>query len=119
MSECGQNQSENIIPFAPTPKQSHPNRSGELDDVARIIVGLLQQAADVAKENRSRSLSVAHGLSLQLRAAEDRIKELEEELRHFQDRALRAENWLQCISREIENRFFEPKETSHSRPNTR
>jgi hypothetical protein len=47
---------------------------------------------------------------LQLRAAEDRIKELEADLHHFQERAIRAENWLRRISQEIENRFFEQKE---------
>jgi len=119
MSERGQSQSENIIPFAPTPKDNHPNDRDALDNAGQTIMGLLQQAANTAKGNCSRALSIAHGLSLQLRAAEDRIKELEAGLRHFQDRALRAENWLQRISREIENRFFEPRETDHSRPMTR
>jgi hypothetical protein len=72
----------------------------------------MRRAAATAKENCGRALNVAHGLSLQLRSAEDRIRELEVELHHFQVRALRAENWLRRISKEIENRFFDKKEAA-------
>jgi hypothetical protein len=37
-----------------------------------------------------------------LLAAADRIAQLEKELDHFQDRAVRAETWLQLIQREVE-----------------
>ena len=60
-------------------------------------MGLLQHAAIIAKENCGRALGVAHGLSLQLREAEDRIRELEGDVHHFQERAIRAENWLRRI----------------------
>jgi site-specific recombinase len=119
MNERGQNRPENIVPFAPASRDPDQNAVDALDDAGRTVMGLLQQAANTAKENCGRALSVAHGLSLQLRASEDRIKELENALQHFQDRALRAENWLQRISREIENRFLEPREASHSPPDTR
>jgi hypothetical protein len=119
MSAPRQNQSENIVPFAPTWRDSHPNDADALDSAGQSILGLLQQAATTAKENCGHALRVAHGLSVQLRAAEDKIKALEAELQHFQDRALRAENWLQRISREIENRFFDSGETSHSHPDNR
>jgi hypothetical protein len=49
---------------------------------------------------------VTHQLSAQLRAAEDRIRELEANVRHHQERADRAEKWLYQISVEIERSFF-------------
>jgi hypothetical protein len=39
-------------------------------------------------------------------AAEDRIRELEAHVRHYQERADRAEKWLHRISLEIEQKFF-------------
>jgi hypothetical protein len=110
MSERRQSQSEKIVPFAPTSRELDPAVVDTLDDAGRAVMGLLQQAAITAKENSNRALGIAHGLSLDLRAAEDRVKELEADLHHFQERALRAENWLRRISHEIENRFFEQKE---------
>ena len=41
-----------------------------------------------------------------LQSAEDRIKDLEADVRYFQERAERAEQWLSQISSEIEQRFF-------------
>jgi hypothetical protein len=105
-----QSQSEKIVPFAPASREPDPNVMDTLDDAGRTVMGLLQHAATTAKENCGRALGVAHGLSLQLREAEDRISELEAEVEHFQERAVRAENWLRRISKEIENRFFEQKE---------
>jgi hypothetical protein len=115
MSERRQSQSEKVVPFAPAPREPDLNVVDTLDDAGRTVMGLLQHAATAAKENCGRALGVAHGLSLQLRAAEDRIRELEAELHHFQERAARAENWLRRISKEIENRFFEQKEPTMNR----
>jgi hypothetical protein len=100
--------SDTVVPFAPVRAENFSNDHDPLDKAGLSIMGLLQQAATTAKENCGHALRIAHGLSLQLRAAEDQIKDLEAQLRHFQDRAMRAENWLQRISREIEARFFEP-----------
>jgi hypothetical protein len=102
--------SETVVPFAPVRAEKVSNDQDPLDQAGQSIMGLLQEAATTAKENCGRALRVAHGLSLQLRAAEDQIKALEADLRHFQDRAMSAENWLQRISREIEARFFEPSD---------
>jgi hypothetical protein len=99
--------SETVVPFALPARERFSNDGDPLDKAGQTIMGLLQQAATTAKENCGHALRVAHGLSLQLRAAEDQIKALEAGVRHFQDRALRAENWLQRISREIETRFLE------------
>jgi hypothetical protein len=129
MSDRGLGQVPNLVPFAPgsregyprerDPREEDPHPGDGLDSAGQTIIGLLQEAANAAKENCGRALGVAHSLSVRLRAAEDRIKELEAELRHFQDRALRAENWLSRISREIENRFFDPKDTGRQRQEQR
>jgi hypothetical protein len=118
MSDRGVGQIQNTIPFAPGSKVGYPRERDSkkkdsadgLDSAGQAILSLLQEAATTAKENCGRALGAAHSLSVRLRAAEDRIKELEAELQHFQERALRAENWLSRISSEIESRFFDPQE---------
>jgi predicted nucleic acid-binding Zn-ribbon protein len=67
---------------------------------------MLQQAVDVAQQNCERAMDIAHKLSLKLREAEDRIAQLEGDIRHYQDRAARAEKWMQRIQSEVEDRFF-------------
>jgi hypothetical protein len=97
---------DTIVPFAPAQRRSSGN-SDALDQAGQTVVGMLHQAAAVASENCQYALGVAHKLSLELRAAEDRIKTLEAKVRHYQDRAGRAEQWLIRISREIECKFLE------------
>jgi hypothetical protein len=46
---------------------------------------------------------------MQLRAAEDRITQLEAEVALFRDRATRAEGWLQTIHSEIEQKLIAPR----------
>jgi hypothetical protein len=48
----------------------------------------------------------ADDLSTQLEAAQERIKQLEAEVRYFEDRADRAERWVYKIWVEIEQKFF-------------
>jgi hypothetical protein len=48
-------------------------------------------------------------LAMQLRAAEDRITQLEAEVALFRDRATRAEGWLQTIHSEIEQKLVAPR----------
>jgi hypothetical protein len=49
---------------------------------------------------------MTHDPSAQLRAAEERIKELEAKVRLLEDRADRAERWVYKIWVEIEQKFF-------------
>jgi hypothetical protein len=46
---------------------------------------------------------------MELRAAEDRINQLESEAQLFRDRAARAEGWLQTIQKEIEEKLIAPR----------
>jgi hypothetical protein len=81
-----------------------------VDDSGRSIMALLQRAADMAKDDCARAMDLAHKLSFQLRAAEERARELEAEASHFRDRATRAEAWLLRIHSEVEQTFFQSKE---------
>jgi chromosome segregation ATPase len=67
---------------------------------------LLHRAAGVADENSKHALETAQKLSHQLRAAEDRIAELEAEVTAHRDRAERSEQWLHRVYTEIEDRFL-------------
>ena len=58
-------------------------------------------------------MTVAHRLSLELRTAEDRIRELEGEVEP--SRATRAEQWLGTIKKEIEDTLIVPMEASRSK----
>ena len=98
--------SETVIPFAPTGKQTASGTTDSLDAAGQSILSLLHQAANIAEENSKHALEVAQKLSLQLQSAENRIKELEADVRYFHGRAERAEQWLSQISSEIEQRFF-------------
>ena len=70
-----------------------------------MVLALLQEGVGVAKQNCERAMEIAHKLSLQLRAAEDRVAQLEGEIRLHQERAVRAEKWMHRIHCEIEDRF--------------
>src|SRR5260370_22229426 len=98
-----------IVPFAPTSKgQSDANIVA--DDSGRTIIALLQKAAEMAKDDCARAMDLAHKLSFELRAAEERARQLEVEAAHFRDRAARAEAWLERIHNEVEHTFFPKKD---------
>src|SRR5262245_30641199 len=86
-----------------------------IDQAGHAVIGLLKEAADLSKENTERAMTVAHRLSLELRAAEDRIRELEGEIERLESRATRAEQWLGTIKKEIEDTLITPMEASRSK----
>src|SRR3954447_13137833 len=88
------------------PHKERPDATMMADDSGRAIVAMLQKAEDKAKGDCARAMDLAHKLTLQLRAAEDRVRELEDAAAHFKDRANRAEDWLQHIHNEVEQTFF-------------
>ena len=57
--------------------------------------------------------------SHQLRAAEDRIAELEAEVGMYQEKADRAEQWLHRVYTEIEDRFLRQGDESRGTPQRR
>jgi hypothetical protein len=100
-------ESESVIPFAPAAAKSvAPDNADQLDKAGQTILRLLHKAAGVAEANTHQALQMAQKLSHQLRAAEDRIAELEAEVGIYQDKADRAEQWLHKVYTEIEERFL-------------
>jgi chromosome segregation ATPase len=104
----GNYERETVIPFAPAAKSAGSNDADQLDIAGRTILSLLNKAASVADENSQHALDMAQKLSHQLRAAENRIAELEADVRYYQDRRERADQWLHKIYSEIEERFLKP-----------
>ena len=104
--------STEVVRFAPKPK----GEGEPIDQSALAVVALIQEAANTSKENIERAMTVAHRLSLELRTAEDRIKELEAEVERLEGRATRAEQWLGAIKKEIEDKLIAPMEANRSQP---
>jgi cell fate (sporulation/competence/biofilm development) regulator YmcA (YheA/YmcA/DUF963 family) len=83
----------------------------QLETAGQAILKLLHKAADATEGNRRQALATAQKLSSQLRAAEDRIAELEAEVHLYREKSEHAEEWLRKISMEIEDRLVnEPEE---------
>ena len=107
-------ESNSVIPLAPRARTA-VSGVDQLDKAGQTILGLLHKAAGVAEENSRYALDMAEKLSHQLRAAEDRIAELEAEVELYRDKADRAEQWLHKIYTEIEERFIKrPQEKSRA-----
>ena len=108
------NKSNSVIPLAPRAKTAVSDVD-QLDKAGQTILSLLHKAAGVAEENSRYALDMAQKLSHQLRAAEDRVAELEAEVELYRDKADRAEQWLHKVYTEIEERFIKrPQEKSRA-----
>jgi uncharacterized protein YlxW (UPF0749 family) len=103
--------SKKVIPFAPTDRE-WPRGDDQVDKSGQAIISLLDQAARSAKEDCDRAFELAHKLSLQLREAEDRANALQSQVEQLQERALKAENWMLRIYKEIEERFLAEREAA-------
>jgi len=100
-------QRDSVIPFGPTQRSGGQEiGADQLDKAGESILHLLHKAAGVAEENSRHAFDMAQRISEQLRAAEDRIADLEADVAAHQDRAERAEQWLHKIYTEIEDRFL-------------
>ena len=95
------------------------NDGDQLDASGQTILKLLHKAAGAAEANSKHALEMAQTLSHQLRAAENRVAELEAEVQFNREKADRAEKWLHKIFTEIEERLIrqpEEKRRRMSRP---
>jgi hypothetical protein len=95
-----------------------------LDRAGNAILGLVNRAAGTAAADLEEARGAAERFALQLQAtrdqlqaahdqindlkaaAHDQINALKADVRHYQDRADRAEKWLHQISSEIEQKFL-------------
>ena len=108
-------ESNTVVAFSPGAKEATPEGVDQLDKAGQTILKLLHKAAGVAEENSRYALDMAQKLSHQLRAAEDRVAELEAEVELYRDKADRAEQWLHKVYTEIEERFIKrPQEKSRA-----
>ena len=60
---------EQVLKFAP--KHKAHDHGSPLDEAGKAILTQIQRAADLASEDCDRAMSLAHKLSMELRAAED------------------------------------------------
>jgi hypothetical protein len=111
-------QNSEVIRFAPAPNNV-PGDVDQLDKAGETILQLVHKAAGVAEQNSSRALSMTQKLSDQLRAAEDRIAELETQSVTYRERADRAEQWLHRVYTEIEDRFLRQGDGRRGAPQRR
>ena len=107
MNENGTEVPEQVVKFEP--KARPRSYDTPLDEAGQAIIAKIQRAAELANENCDRAMKLAHKLSMQLRAAEDRVNQLEAEVEFLRDRAVRAEHWLQTIQKEIEEKLITPR----------
>ena len=99
------NHSSSEFAVPPVEGVVEPNSANQLDSTGEAILKLLHKAAGAAEAYGRQALETAQKLSGQLRAAEDRIAELEAEIQHYREKSERAEEWLRKISMEIEDRL--------------
>ena len=104
MSNRGEGAAESVIPISAAPKLN--SRAEVVDRAAQTILGTINRAATTVQASYRQGLEINSKLATQLRAAEQRISELEVKARYHEDRADRAEKWLYQISVEIEQKFF-------------
>ena len=100
--------------LTPPENKTLRERADYLDIAGQNILRLLGRAAWMTEENSKNTLQEVHKLSRELRIAQDRIKELEAHLSHYQHRTEHAERWLYQIAAEIERSFF--KKNRHPAP---
>jgi hypothetical protein len=110
MNENGADTPEQVVKFAP--KGRPRTYDAPVEEAGQAIVAKIQRAAELANENCDRAMRLAHKLSMELRAAEERITQLEAAVELFRDRAARAEGWLQTIHQEIEEKLIAPRSAS-------
>lgn len=99
---------DNILNIGNASREQARNEPNSAQRSGQAIISLLQQAADVAKRNEERAKAQAVHLAEELRASEERYRQMEARLRHFEARAAEAENWLLRIYDEIQDRLIEP-----------
>jgi DNA repair ATPase RecN len=90
--------------FAPERTRGDP-----IDEAGHALLGMLHQATEHANEVSEHARGFADQVAAQLRAVENRIKELDAEIAHYRARATNAEDWLQRIQHEIGDLLISPR----------
>ena len=106
--------SQSVPTISPGENGASHKDASQVDSAGEPILKLSHKAAGAAEANSRQALETAQQLSSQLRAAADRIAELEADVQHYREKSERAEEWLRKISMEIEARLI--KEPIEVRP---
>ena len=93
--------SRSVVPFT---------SDDQIEAAGHSILSILDRAADIAKANNQRSLEITQRLSNKLRAAKDRIAELEAEVEFYQNNAEHAEWWINKIHIAIDEQLVHPQD---------
>jgi hypothetical protein len=88
-----------------------PNEIDPVDRAGKTLFRELRLKTAVCEQNFQRAVISAHQASMQTRALENRIEELETECVVVRERAERGEWWLQHLAGEIDRAFL-PAERS-------
>jgi hypothetical protein len=110
MDQCLGDAPEAVRPSAPRDRP----REYPTDEVGRALIAVLQQAAEISTGRCERATELAGKLASELHALEARIRELEADSVHYRERAGRAEEWLQVIQQEIEDKLIVPRARSRA-----
>jgi len=114
MDENRSDTPEQVVKFLP--KEQPRSHGTPAEEAGQAIIAKIRKAAELSNETCDRAMALAHKLAMEVRAAEDRINQLEAEVQLFRDRAARAEGWLQTIYKEIEEKLIAPRSTSDTEP---
>jgi hypothetical protein len=115
MSDGGAGAAGSVVSLEPKAKV-RPEANDPLERAGRLILDMVGKAARAAEVNNQKAIQIAEKLSAQLRAAENRMRELENKARYHEDRADRAERWLYQISVDVEQKFFGRDDNRVSQP---
>src|SRR4051794_28826222 len=97
----------NLVSFSGNAKASNVGvGSDPIEKASHHILSMLEEAAGAVKATCDKANDAAQRYANELRYVEARTKELEDEVRHYHDRATRAEKWIGRVGEEIEARFF-------------
>jgi hypothetical protein len=97
MSDRGSGSKDAVVSFAPK-LNARSDVNDPLEKAGHVILDMVRQVAGNAQANNQQALESNRKLSAQLRAAEDRIRELEAKVHHHEHRADRAERWFaSCV----------------------
>jgi threonine aldolase len=99
-------ETDSVVQLASASKKAAAPGVDQLDSAGQTILQLLNKAANVAEQNSKHAIDMAQKLAHELRAAQQRISELEADVLAYQDQAERAEQWLHKVYTEIEDQFL-------------
>jgi hypothetical protein len=96
---------EEVLKFAP--KKKRLIEGGAIDQFGPAILAMMQKIADLSNNDKAKADELSH----QLQIAQDRISQLKGDVERFEDRAVRAETWLEHIRQQIEENLIASRTT--------